>query len=148
MAEMENYNIIDRTKRTVTDSKLGKLEIGTASWGEDFFSLYFDVDSVSDNLQKQIDKTIQEDAIKKFYEYEEKYRSYGVTPENLKMREVLKILTFAFDGGGKSSKFIVSAIDTVTENLEVDIEIPANVEEFNEELKGIVMKGIEKKLFG
>lgn len=148
MAEMENDFIIDRTKRTITDSEFGKIGIGAATLNEDLIGVFFDVESVPNDLQRQIDKAIQEEAIKQYYEYEEIYRSRGITPENLKMRETVKVICFDLNLGCMCSEFFVSAIDTIAKILQVDITFAANVEEFHEELKNIIMNAIEERYFG
>lgn len=140
--------IVDTKKRTMNEPTIGKIDLGKVVLNEDLIEMFFDIESVPDELQKRIDKQIQEQAMNLFYVAEDRYRSHGITPENLKMKEVWKILDFKFDEGKIKTCIYTSAVDIIAENLEVDIVIPCDLtDDMREEIKRIIFRAIEKKYF-
>ena len=140
--------VVDTKKRTMNEPPIGKIDLGKVVLNEDLIELWMDIASVPDELQKKIDKQIQEQALKQFYAVEDRYRSHGITPENLKMKEVWKTLDFELDEGKIRTSIHSGAVDTISENLEVDIAIPCNLtEDMREEIKRVVIRAIEKKYF-
>ena len=59
-----------------------------------------------------------------------------------------KVLSLSLDSGDFNAYFLLNAVDTKAEKLEVDVRIDANVENFYEEIKNIIFKAIETKYFG
>lgn len=140
--------IVDTKKRTMNEPTIGKIDLGKVVLNEDVIEMFFDIESVPDELQKRIDKQIQEQAMHLFYVAEDRYRSHGITPENLKMKEVWKTLDFKFDEGKIKTCIYASAVDIIAENLEVDIVIPCDLtDDMREEIKRIIFRAIEKKYF-
>lgn len=138
--------VVDTKKRTVNEPTISKIDIGRVFFNEDLLWMY--IESVPDELQKKIDKQIQEQALKQFYIEEDRYRSHGITPENLKMKEVWKTLDFKLNEGKIRTNIHSSAVDTIAENLEVDIVIPCNLtDDMRKEIKRVVIRVIEKKYF-
>lgn len=140
--------VVDTKKRTMNEPTIGKIDLGRVVLNEDLIELWMDIESVPDELQNKIDKQIQEQALKQFYTVEDRYRSHGITPENLKMKEVWKTLDFELDEGKIRTSIHSSAVDTISENLEVDIVIPCDLtDDMREEIKRVVIRAIEKKYF-
>ena len=119
----------------------GKIILGKSVLNEFLIEMFFEIESIPDELQKMIDKQIQEQAKKRFYTAEDKYRSYGISPENLKMKEIWKALNLNFDKGKIEIYISVGAIDTVQEILEVDIAIPCSL---TDDMREGIIKAIEK----
>ena len=141
--------IVDTIKRTYVDSKLGEIKLKDAVLDQDWITMYFNVESFPEEAQRQIDKAIEKKAIKEYHSNEEKYREYGITLDNLKMKEgEWKVLSLSLDSGDFNVCFLANAVDMKTEKLEVDVQIDANVENFYEEIKNIICKAIEIKYFG
>lgn len=141
--------IVDTIKRTCVDSKLGEIKLKDAVLDQDWITMYFNVESFPEEAQRQIDKAIEKKAIEKYQKEEEKYREYGITLDNLKMKEGdWKVLSLSLDSGEFNAYFLLNAVDTKAEKLEVDVRIDANVENFYEEIKNIIFKAIETKYFG
>lgn len=78
---------VDTIKRTYVDSKLGEIKLKDAVLDQDWITMYFDVESFPEEMQRQIDEAIEKKAIEKYQKEEEKYREYGITLDNLKMKE-------------------------------------------------------------
>ena len=141
--------VVDTIKRTYVDSKVGEIKLKDAVLDQDWITMYFNVESFPEEAQRQIDKAIEKKAIEKYQKEEEKYREYGVTLDNLKMKEGdWKVLSLSLDSGEFNAYFLLNAVDTKAEKLEVDVRIDANVENFYEEIKNIIFKAIETKYFG
>lgn len=141
--------IVDTIKRTCVDSKLGEIKLKDAVLDQDWITMYFNVESFPEEAQRQIDKAIEKKASEEYHSNEEKYREYGITLDNLKMKEgEWKVLSLSLDSGDFNVCFLANAVDTKTEKLEVDVQIDANVENFYEEIKNIIFKAIEIKYFG
>ena len=80
--------------------------------------MYFDVESFPEEMQRQIDEAIEKKAIEKYQKEEEKYREYGITLDNLKMKEgECKVLSLELNSGDFKVGFIVDAVDTVTAKI-------------------------------
>lgn len=145
---METFTI-DTIKRTYVDSKLGEVKLKDAVLDQDEITMYFDVESFSAKVQRQIDEAIEKKAIEEYHREEEKYREYGITLDNLKMKEgECKVLSLELNSGDFRVGFIVDAVDTKTGKLEVDIWLDANVENFYDEIKNVIFKAIETRYFG
>jgi hypothetical protein len=141
--------VVDTIKRTYVDSKVGEIKLKDAVLDQDWITMYFNVESFPEEAQRQIDKAIEKKAIEKYQKEEEKYREYGITLDNLKMKEGdWKVLSLSLDSGEFNAYFLLNAVDTKAEKLEVDVRIDANVENFYEEIKNIIFKAIETKYFG
>lgn len=135
---------IDTTKRTMVDSKQGEIKTSNAVLDRSLISMYLDIESLPESLQIKIDKDIHEEAVEKFHEYEQRYKKYGITLENLKMKETFKGLVLDLDDGEISLSYLIGAVDT-TDHIDSDIRIPSNIDK--SELKPIVMKAIEQIYF-
>lgn len=141
--------VVDTIKRTYVDSKVGEIKLKDAVLDQDWITMYFNVESFPEEAQRQIDKAIEKKAIEKYQKEEEKYREYDITLDNLKMKEGdWKVLSLSLDSGEFNAYFLLNAVDTKAEKLEVDVRIDANVENFYEEIKNIIFKAIETKYFG
>ena len=141
-------NIVDTTKRILNEPKLGQIGLGDVILDEELIQMYFKVETLLPDLQQQIDQKIREKAIEEFYHQEDRYRCHGITPENLKMKEVWRTLDLEFKEGKVYSYIMICAVDMMTEDLEVGIKIPCDVSSIHDEIKSIVLKNIEKKYFG
>lgn len=140
---------VDTIKRTYVDSKLGEVKLKDAVLDQDEITMYFDVESFSAEVQRQIDEAIEKKAIEKYQKEEEKYRGYGITLDNLKMKEgECKVLSLKLNSGDFKVGFIVDAVDTKAGKLEVDIWLDANIENFYDEIKNVIFKAIETRYFG
>ena len=141
--------VVDTIKRTCVDSKLGEIKLKDAVLDQDWITMYFNVESFPEEAQRQIDKAIEKKAIEEYHSNEEKYREYGITLDNLKMKEgEWKVLSLSLDSGDFNVCFLANAVDTKTEKLEVDVQIDANVENFYDEIKNVIFKAIETRYFG
>lgn len=104
---------VDTIKRTYVDSKLGEIKLKDAVLDQDWITMYFDVESFPEEVQRQIDEAIEKKAIEKYQKEEEKYREYGITLDNLKMKEgECKVLSLELNSGDFKVGFIVDAVDT------------------------------------
>ena len=134
-------------KRSFVDPNYGKINLSDVVMDTNYISLIFQIDNVSEKLQKQIDTGIRNLAIETYHDKEDMWLERGITLEKLEMRETWKILTLEFNDGELESKILVGAVDT-NGRMEITLEILANVEAFRDEIKAIVMKAIEKRYFG
>ena len=140
---------VDTIKRTYVDSMLGEIKLKDAVLDQDWITMYFDVESFPEEMQRQIDEAIEKKAIEKYQKEEEKYREYGITLDNLKMKEgECKVLSLELNSGDFKVGFIVDAVDTKAGKLEVDIWLDANIENFYDEIKNVIFKAIETRYFG
>ena len=141
--------VVDTIKRTYIDSKFGEVKLKDAVLDQDLITMYFNVESFPEEAQRQIDEAIEKKAIEEYHSNEEKYREYGITLDNLKMKEgEWKVRSLSLDSGDFNAYFLLNVVDTKAEKLEVDVRIDANVENFYEEIKNIIFKAIETKYFG
>ena len=132
---------VDTIKRTYVDSKLGEIKLKDAVLDQDWITM--------EEVQRQIDEAIEKKAIEKYQKEEEKYREYGITLDNLKMKEgKCKVLSLELNSGDFKVGFIVDAVDTKAGKLEVDIWLDANIENFYDEIKNVIFKAIETRYFG
>ena len=108
--------VVDTIKITYVDSKVGEIKLKDAVLDQDWITMYFNVESFPEEAQRQIDKAIEKKAIEKYQKEEEKYREYGITLDNLKMKEGdWKVLSLSLDSGEFNAYFLVNAVDTKTE---------------------------------
>lgn len=143
---METFTI-DTMKRTFADSRLGEVKLKNAVLAQDGIEMYFDIEAFPEKVQRQIDETIKKKAIEEYYRDEERYKKHDITIENLKMEETCKLLCFECASGEIDLRFLIMAIDE-TKNLESEISIEANCEEFYDEIKNLIFKAIETIYFG
>ena len=121
-------------KRSFVDPNYGKINLSDVVMDTNYISLIFQIDNVSEKLQKQIDTGIRNLAIETYHDKEDMWLERGITLEK-------------FNDGELESKILVGAVDT-TGRMEITLEILANVESFRDEIKAITMKAIEKRYFG
>lgn len=141
--------VVDTIKRTYVDSKVGEVKLKDAVLDQDLITMYFNVESFPEELQRQIDKAIEKKAIEEYHSNEEKYREYGITLDNLKMKEGdWKVLSLSLNSGDFNVCFLANAVDTKAGKLEVDIWLDANIENFYDEIKNVIFKAIETRYFG
>ena len=62
---------IDTIERTYVDSKLGEVKLKDAVLDQDWITMYFDVESFPEKVQRQIDEAIEKKAIEKYQKEEE-----------------------------------------------------------------------------
>lgn len=141
-----NDFVVDRDKRTITTS-LGTMDFSNVVLNEDVLELYLDIENVSEDFQKQIDRAIRQNTEIRYAEREEYYKSKGLlSVDSIQMKEVFKALNLYFADGNVRAEINVSCIDS-TETLEVDISFPVDVKPIYEEIKKIALKTIEQRYF-
>lgn len=138
---------INTIKRTFIDSKLGEVKLKDAVLDRDEITMYFNIESLSDESQARMDEAIKKKAIEKYYRDEERYRKKGLTIKNLKMKETGKLLCFECSSGKIDFHFLITAIDG-TGNLETELWFDGNIENFYDEIKNVIFKAIETRYFG
>lgn len=80
---------VDTIKRTYVDSKLGEIKLKDAVLDQDWITMYFDVESFPEEMQRQIDEAIEKKAIEKYQKEEEKY--FSIRTEQLLMKGLHKL---------------------------------------------------------
>lgn len=138
---------IDTIKRTFVDSKLGEVKLKDAVLDQDDIAISFNIESLSDESQAQIDEAIKKKAIEEYHRDEERYEKHGLTIENLKMKETGKLLCFECSSGKIDFHFLITAIDE-TGNLDTELWFDGNIENFYDEIKNVIFKAIETRYFG
>ena len=138
--------MVDRNKRTIATS-LGTMDFSNVVLNEDVLELYLDIESVSEDFQKQIDQTIRENTVIEYKEREEYYKSKGLlSVDDIQIKECFKALNLYFENGNVRASVSVGCID-VTESLEVDASFPVDIQPIYEEVKQIAIKTIEQRYF-
>lgn len=128
--------VVDRNKRTIATS-LGTMDFSDVVLNEDILELYLDIESVSEDFQKQIDQTIRENTVIQYKEREEYYKSKGLlSADDIQMKECFKALNLYFENGNVRANVSVGCIDA-TESLEVDASFPVDIQPIYEEVKQI-----------